>query len=161
MIILGIDPGQSGGVAWLDTESPIAGCCPMPETEADLVDHIEGLMQQLAVPYVAPATNLRMTAFVESVHSMPKQGVASSFKFGVNYGMIRGVLAALGIRREFVSPQKWQKAMGCMTRGDKNVSKRRAQELFPQLKVTHAVADALLIAEFGRIASLQGAAATP
>ncbi len=37
-----------------------------------------------------------------------------------------------------------------LTKGDKNVSKRRAQELFPALKVTHAIADALLIAEFAR-----------
>jgi len=40
--------------------------------------------------------------------------------------------------------------MGCMTKGDKNVSKRKAQELFPSMKVTHASADALLIAEYGR-----------
>jgi hypothetical protein len=37
-----------------------------------------------------------------------------------------------------------------MSKGDKNVTKRRAQQLFPQLKVTHAIADALLIAEYGR-----------
>jgi hypothetical protein len=40
--------------------------------------------------------------------------------------------------------------MQCLTGGDKNISKRRAQELFPSLKITHAVADALLIAEYGR-----------
>jgi hypothetical protein len=51
---------------------------------------------------------------------------------------------------EEVSPQKWQKAMGCMTKGDKNVSKAKAQQLFPQLKITHAIADALLIAEYAR-----------
>jgi hypothetical protein len=38
-----------------------------------------------------------------------------------------------------------------MTRGDKNVSKRRAQEIFPMIKVTHSVADALLIAEYNRM----------
>jgi hypothetical protein len=42
-----------------------------------------------------------------------------------------------------------------MTKGDKNVSKRKAQELFPQLKITHATADALLLAEFGRRAQNQ------
>jgi len=30
------------------------------------------------------------------------------------------------------------------------VSKRKAQELFPAIKITHAIADALLIAEYGR-----------
>jgi hypothetical protein len=40
--------------------------------------------------------------------------------------------------------------MSCLTKGDKNVTKSRAQELFPEVKVTHAIADALLIAEYGR-----------
>jgi len=41
-----------------------------------------------------------------------------------------------------------------MTGGDKNVSKRRAQELFPEIKITHAIADALLIAEYARRTNL-------
>ena len=36
------------------------------------------------------------------------------------------------------------------SKGDKNVTKRRAQELFPGARVTHAVADALLLAEYCR-----------
>jgi hypothetical protein len=63
---------------------------------------------------------------------------------------LQAVLTALRVPYERVRPQAWQKAMGCLTKGDKNVSKRRAQELFPSLKVTHATADALLIAEFNR-----------
>jgi hypothetical protein len=59
-------------------------------------------------------------------------------------------LTAAGIPFERVRPQVWQKAMSCMTGGDKNVSKRKAQELFPAIKCTHATSDALLIAEFGR-----------
>jgi hypothetical protein len=58
-------------------------------------------------------------------------------------------LTAAQIPFERVRPAAWQKALGCLTGGDKNVSKRRAQELFPQLKVTHATADALLIAYYG------------
>jgi hypothetical protein len=48
-----------------------------------------------------------------------------------------------------IRPQVWQKELGCLTKGDKNVSKRKAQELFPSMKVTHATADALLIAKYG------------
>jgi len=44
----------------------------------------------------------------------------------------------------------WQKALGCMTKGDKNITKRLASELFPAIKCTHTVSDALLIAEYGR-----------
>jgi hypothetical protein len=58
-------------------------------------------------------------------------------------------LTAAGIPFERVRPQAWQKAMGCMSKGDKNITKRKAQELFPQIKVTHATADALLIATYG------------
>jgi len=81
---------------------------------------------------------------------MPGQGVASSFKFGQGYGSLEMALTAAGIPFERVTPQKWQKALGCLTKGQKNVSKRKAQELFPTMKVTHATADALLIAEWGR-----------
>jgi len=49
-----------------------------------------------------------------------------------------------------VYPMMWQAKMECLTGGNKNVSKHRAQELFPGVRITHAVADALLIAEYGR-----------
>jgi crossover junction endodeoxyribonuclease RuvC len=139
VIALGIDPGMSGGFAWL-TQTDFGGAMAMPETEADFIEHLKDIV----------LGNGPVFAFVEAVHSMPKQGVSSSFKFGVSYGTIRGALAALEVPREFVTPQKWQKAMGCLTRGDKNVSKRRAQELFPSVKIIHATADALLLAEYCR-----------
>lgn len=41
-------------------------------------------------------------------------------------------------------------ATKCQTKGDKKISRSRAQELFPDAKVTHWNADALLIAEFNR-----------
>jgi hypothetical protein len=55
-------------------------------------------------------------------------------------------LVASGIPFERVTPAKWQRELGCLTKGDKNVTKRKAQELFPDVKVTHANADALLLA---------------
>lgn len=108
----------------------------MPATERDIADWL--------------AEHDDAVAYIEKVHSMPKQGVASSFTFGRGFGVLIGALAALRIRYEFVTPQTWQKAMGCMSKGDKNVTKAAAQRLFPQVKVTHAIADALLIAEYGR-----------
>jgi crossover junction endodeoxyribonuclease RuvC len=139
---IGIDPGQSGGVAliwegeFVDKNNQVK---KMPETEADLSELFLFLKEQPS-PHV----------YIEKVHSMPAQGVASSFKFGYNFGLLIGMLAASKLPYTYVTPQKWQKAMGCMTKGDKNVSKRKAQELFPDQKITHAVADALLIAEYCR-----------
>ena len=138
MNILGIDPGQKGGIAFVAESDYWAW--KMPETERDIFELLQ------APPVMERDAGF---AYIEAVHSMPKQGVASSFKFGQNYGFLRGCLIALGIPFETVTPQKWQKYMGCLTRGDKNVSKKRAQELYPQLKITHATADALLIATYG------------
>jgi crossover junction endodeoxyribonuclease RuvC len=135
MIIIGIDPGSvSGGIAFNNGISSWAYA--MPETERDIYD--------LLLEHKTGAK-----AFIEAVHSMPGQGVSSSFKFGQNYGMLRAFLIALQIPFETVTPQKWQKTLGCLTKGDKNVSKRKAQELFPDLKITHKIADALLIAYYG------------
>lgn len=146
MIVVGIDPGASGGIAWLAPGQHAVGALAvkMPETERDTWD----VLRSLAVtdqPGIVP-----VFAIIEAVHSMPKQGVSSSFKFGRSYGFLRGCLIASGIPFEEVTPQRWQKELGCLTKGDKNVSKRRAQQLFPLLKITHATADALLLAEYAR-----------
>lgn len=138
MITLGIDPGASGGYAVVGPDGPIEWT-KMLDTERDNFERLSAL------------AGMAQTAVIERVHAMPKQGVSSTFKFGQNYGFMRGLLISLDIPFSEVSPAKWQGAMECRTKGDKNVSKRRAQELFPQVKrMTHAIADALLIAEFGR-----------
>jgi len=139
MIWIGIDPGLSGGIAQIDNGE--VSLCKMPETEWDIGQIVSefGRCQQFGSPTIA---------YIEKVHSMPDQGVASSFKFGMNYGFLRGLLVAYQIPFEEVSPQKWQKFMNCMTHGDKNISKARAQQLYPKLKITHATADALLIAHY-------------
>lgn len=140
MLIIGIDPGKDGGIAAVWKGVPDA--IKMPPTPHDVADYLAG--------YKATEIAGPIKAYIEKVHSMPKQGVASSFTFGQGYGVLIGALSALCIPYELVTPQTWQKAMGCMTKGDKNVSKAAAQRLFPSIKMTHAIADALLIAEYGR-----------
>ena len=140
MITIGIDPGKNGGIAIID-EKGYAYADKMPETIADLFEHFDSLRMSIH-------GNCR--AFVEQVHSSPQMGVKSAFTFGNSFGHLEMALTACGIPFERIRPQEWQKALRCMTKGDKNVSKRRAQELFPTIKITHAIADALLIAEYGR-----------
>jgi crossover junction endodeoxyribonuclease RuvC len=136
-VFIGIDPGQAGGIAFVTADGK-AWFHKMPETDSDVLDILDS------------ANEYEKRALLEKVHAMPKQGVTSSFTFGVGYGALGMALLASRIPFERVTPQAWQKAMGCLTGGDKNVSKRKAQELFPTLKITHAVADALLIAEYAR-----------
>lgn len=142
-LFIGIDPGQSGGIAFSPSNDNKPWAIKMPETEADIWEVLGPLREQYG--YAS------FVAAIESVHSMPGQGVASSFKFGQGFGALRMALTAAGIRFHLVTPQKWQKRLGCMTKGDKNVSKAMAQRLFPHLKITHATADALLLAEYARL----------
>ena len=136
---IGVDPGQSGGVGIIrELGGPAA--FKMPETEGD----VYGLLQSVK------NYGIHISAVIERAHSMPKQGVASSFKFGRNFGGLLMALTASGIPFTEVAPQSWQKALGCLSKGDKNVTKRRAQQLFPDIKITHATADAMLLAEFCR-----------
>lgn len=141
MIYIGIDPGASGGIGVATPLGDVAAH-KMPDTPHELADLIRSytLRNSLTKPF----------AVLERVASFPGQGVSSTFKFGANFGMIQGVLAAVGIPYELVSPGVWQKAMGCLTKGDKNVTKAAAQRMFPGIRVTHAVADALLLAEYAR-----------
>lgn len=140
MITIGIDPGKNGGIAVID-ELGHAYADKMPETITDMFEHFDSLN-------VSHTGDRR--AYIEQVHSSPQMGVKSAFTFGNGFGHLEMALTACGIPFERIRPQAWQKALGCMTKGDKNVSKRRAQELFPSLKITHSTADALLIAEYGR-----------
>lgn len=135
--VMGIDPGWSGGVAVVSAEGIAFATGFANMTERDIYDAIIGFRKNVTVCYI------------ERVHSMPKQGVSSSFKFGHNYGFLRGCITALGIPFVEVSPQKWQSALGCLSGGDKNRTKSKAQQLYPSLKITHATADALLIATYG------------
>jgi hypothetical protein len=139
MTTIGIDPGINGGISWIDSTGDIA-VEKMPDTILDLWELIESIK-------VNAGNTVR--AYLETVHSSPQMGVKSAFTFGNGYGHLEMALTAAGIPFERVRPQVWQKEMGCLTKGDKNVSKRKAQELFPGTKVTHAIADSMLIAAYG------------
>jgi Holliday junction resolvasome RuvABC endonuclease subunit len=139
VLYIGIDPGKAGGIATLRIDGTVMNAIAMPPTERDLFDFL------CLVAQAGPSR-----AMLERVHSSPQMGVVSAFTFGQGYGALRMVLTALQIPFDEVAPQKWQSAMAAQSGGDKNITKRRAQALFPFQKITHSIADALLLAEFAR-----------
>jgi crossover junction endodeoxyribonuclease RuvC len=107
-VIVGIDPGLSGALFFLDPSAPESGeAIDMPvhnlarggknKRELDVV----GLIRILATHHLTHA-------FVEQVGSMPGQGVSSVFAFGKCYGIILGVLAARSIPLTLVAPVRWK-----------------------------------------------------
>jgi hypothetical protein len=143
MTTIGVDPGVNGAIAWIMDGKPCVE--KMPDTLQDLWQLVESIV------YHDHPQNPNCRAYLEAVSSSPQMGVVSSFTFGRGYGNLEMALTAAGIPFERVRPQVWQKALGCMTKGDKNITKRKAQEMFPGIKVTHATADALLIAHYGTL----------
>lgn len=150
MTICGIDPGLSGGIAFM-VDGALGQVHRMPETERDVFE----LLSKYHID----------RCYIESVHSFPGQGVASSFTFGKGYGFLRGCLVALKIPFVDVSPMKWKKALGITftaqdsKKDKKNGSKALCQQWFPAVKINHAISEAILIAEYGRRIESGGTAA--
>ena len=46
---------------------------------------------------------------IEKVHSMPKQGVVSTFNFGRKLGEVEAMCEILGLKSEYISPRDWKK----------------------------------------------------
>ena len=144
MIYIGIDPGKNGGIALLSNTS-------------DFIDNFVYSEDAILEVLKQASKYVDKICYLEHVHAMPKQGVSSTFNFGMNFGFIQGVLKAYGIPYELVTPQKWKKEFSCTS--DKNTSIEVCKRLFPNvnLKATErcrkdhdGMAEALLIAEYGR-----------
>lgn len=146
-LFAGGDPGKSGAVAIIDKTSKHVYTIRMDWTLDDMAMAFLKFRKHIAFALIE-----EVNAGTYSKEPERKQGVTSAFTFGKFYGYMQGMFAVAGVRREFVRPAKWQLAMGCRTKGDKNVSKAAAQQLFPKIanKITHRNADALLLAELAR-----------
>lgn len=151
MRFIGVDPGASGGLACISGYPQVrqwtVETIKMPETDADL---LEWLRER---SFNACAVLERVGGFIQG---NPTPGSAM-FNFGANFGALRMALTAAAIPFDVIIPAKWQRGVGVTPRGKdekktshKNRLKARAQQLFPGVKITLAVADALLIAAYCR-----------
>lgn len=150
-MIMGIDPGKSGAIAVLNFDGTVETVVSLKNmTERDLFDYIKtfgpGYINK-SFPHYDRRVKI---AYLEKVASMPQNGCKAIWTFSGSYHGIRMALIGNKIKFKEVRPLRWQSELKCRTGGDKNITKARAQELFPDIKITHAIADALLIAEFGR-----------
>jgi crossover junction endodeoxyribonuclease RuvC len=126
--VLGIDPGASGALALWDTDLEALTVADMPSV---LVRTGKVQRRQISETWLADLVRDYEPdcAWLERVHAMPKQGVTSSFSFGVAYGMVRGVLAALRVPTTPVTPNEWKRALRVSS--DKNEARLIASRLFP------------------------------
>lgn len=154
-ITLGVDPGQSGAIAIL-ADGEVDGFIDMPVcprrsggqeiNASELAARLRGVLQKHPGAYVV--------AILEAVAAMPKQGVSSVFRFGESFGVVKGVLASLGIGYVLVPPQMWKRHLR-LTGCDKDAARTLVIQRFPAAapsmtrKKDVGRADALLMAHWG------------
>jgi hypothetical protein len=153
-IVMGIDPGISGAVAFYFPMVPgrIA------------VDDVPVAGGEINVAELARLIRVHRPtlAVIERVSAMPGQGVTSMFNFGRSYGDVRGVIGAMEVPLHFVTPQKWKKHFGLSS--DKEQSRLRAIRMFPAVadsfkrKKDDGRAEAALIALYGSEVLMRAAA---
>jgi crossover junction endodeoxyribonuclease RuvC len=149
---IGIDPGLSGAIAIISTESLKIFDMPTMTVERNGKAKRQVSAAELAeMLYLYSGRDCHV--YCERVGAVTGQGVTSVFSFGRSFGMIEGILAAFKMPVTFVPPATWVKAVG---RGQgKDASRARAMELYPsdqdQFKRVKddGRADAALIAYWG------------
>lgn len=173
-MLIAVDPGASGGVAWStktavgdDYSTDIITAQKLPESRGDLITLLRGITQGAAV----------YTAYIEKVNGFNPGNQGHTFQFGRNVERPECILETLGVRIVLVTPQRWQGALGLGHRSKPDPlprkytkdQKRRydnadakckrewkqkllgeAQRRFPGVEVTLATADALLILDYAR-----------
>ncbi len=132
-LILGIDPGLNGALAVLDPASlRIVAMLGMPAMRLGKAkgSKLEVSARTLVVMIEREALPAVANVFLERVSSSPQMGVTSAFQFGRGYGVIEGVIAALGWPIEYVTPAKWKKAL--RVPAEKDDARARACEIMPR-----------------------------
>ena len=142
---VGIDPGNGGGIAVLTEEG---------DTLDIITRKFPSDVRDVAIFLKAATSNTNYRVAIEKVHSMPKQGVKSTFTFGMNYGIWIGSLRTLDIDFIKVQAKQWQEHYEIPSNikyyDRKKELKKIAIDLFPNQRVTMYTADALLIANYCR-----------
>lgn len=144
-LFIGIDPGKSGGIAFIDTEISVSETVPYSDKAL------------IALCKNASDHNFDAVCCLEKVGAMPGQGVVSMFSFGQSVGYIKGVLESFKIPYQEIAPQKWKREFGLTS--DKAQSAEICRKLFPDVsllatprckKPHDGMAEALLMAEYAR-----------
>lgn len=156
--ILGIDPGLNGGYAVITSTGQLIQASHFPTHQIKKNGKNSTQLDGVALADALKATNATH-AFVEVVSSRPRQ--AGQFQFGVNCGLVHGILNALDIPFTLVAPASWKSAFGIKRQEDetkaqiKSEARAKAAHWFPDHEhlfrrvKDDGVAEATLIAFYG------------
>jgi Holliday junction resolvasome RuvABC endonuclease subunit len=153
---LGIDPGLGGAFALVDKAGWVHHASPLPLVKKNDKPRLDCKELYILLTHYNPWI---INTAIELVHSMPKQGVVSTFTFGRGYGSLLSILEIMDIPFEEIPSQKWKKKVFGRTTPDKKVSIEFASTLQNSEaylfckrgnKPHDGVADAICLAEYSR-----------
>jgi hypothetical protein len=145
-VFIGIDPGKSGGFGVIKIEDGIESSIAhkFPKKLEDLPSMLmSSIPSNLSLEHVH--------VMIEHVHAFPNQGSVSTFSFGQNLGQWEGVLASCELDVAYISPRVWMSEfikLGLEKKERKRQLYGKAKELFPNIKTTFNISDALLLTQY-------------
>ena len=155
MLIIGIDPGLSGSICFLE-DGKIIDVIEMPTMAEGKKNKRQVNGSQIFNEISNRIYNVSkqdIRVIIEQVSAMPGQGVTSMFNFGQSFGVLKGVCAAMQLPIFFVRPAKWKKYYDLIN-SQKDSSRVKVIEMFPKFssmlsrKKDTNKADAILIANY-------------
>ena len=133
MLIIGIDPGISGAICFME-DGKITDVIEMPSMAEGKKNKRQLNSAQLVniLSEYKKRKDDEVSVVVEQVNAMPGQGVTSMFNFGQTFGAIKGVCAAMGLPIFFVRPSKWKKHFELIN-SSKDASRTKVIEMYPSI----------------------------
>ena len=155
MLIIGIDPGITGSICFLQ-EGKIIDVVEMPNMSEGKKNkkQVNGaqIFHEISLR-IKDMNKEEIKVVIEQVSAMPGQGVTSMFNFGQSFGILKGICSAMQLPMYFVRPAKWKKYFNLIN-SEKDASRTKAIEVYPYFsselsrKKDSNKADAILIASF-------------
>ncbi len=132
MLIIGIDPGISGSICFLE-DGIIKDVLEMPTMTEGKKNkkQVNGSQIFNEISFrIKTYEKKNIKVVIEQVSAMPGQGVTSMFNFGQSFGILKGICSAMQLPIYFVRPAKWKKYFNLIN-SEKDASRTRAIEIFP------------------------------
>ena len=132
MLIIGIDPGITGSICFLE-DGKIIDVVEMPNMPEGKKNKKQVNGAQVFNEISLKIKNKKkedIKVVIEQVSAMPGQGVTSMFNFGQSFGILKGICSAMQLPMYFVRPAKWKKYFNLIN-SEKDASRTKAIEIFP------------------------------
>lgn len=146
MVIVGIDVGQTGGIAVVQ-DRVLLDAIRMPTLTARTKQAVDAVAINQWVAQFGRVDHV----VIEQVSAMPRQGVSSTFQFGRMLGGVECAVQQWGAPMSYVTPAIWKRALGLSSNKQASIDAAhtafgsRARELI-RFKADDGLAEAALLA---------------